>query len=166
MRISHEANQQIRSQRLPSQAYQGMNRPSQLLSQGFKSVPSSKSCSGGASHFFGNTGGGGKLASCFTRHLHSSVTVLLPRSEKQKRDLQGEVVWLPQSDLGRVTKRHRCEGDKHKSLHLVLQKMGKGSSWFKMFPQLKREHISEESLLVVLSLVATNRSNQYSSLKI
>lgn len=35
-----------------------------------------------------------------------------------------------------------------------------------MFPQLKRERISEESLLVILRFVATDRSNECSSLKI
>jgi len=69
-------------QRLPAQASQGMNRPSQLLPQGVKSDSSSKPRSTGASHIVGNAGGWGKLASCFTRRLHSSVTLLLPGSEK------------------------------------------------------------------------------------
>lgn len=34
-----------------------------------------------------------------------------------------------------------------------------------MLPQLKREYISEESPFVILSLVANDRSNELSSLK-
>lgn len=51
----------MHSQRLPSQAYPQTNRPSQLLSQGVKLDPASKSCSGGAYHFVGNVGGWRKL---------------------------------------------------------------------------------------------------------